>query len=464
MPNRIVVATAETLGPRMAGPAIRSVAIARCLAGEGFDVEIVSTGGVLLDDPMARHVDEQGLRDAFDRADAIIFQGYVLLGAPWAMRTDKPLVVDLYDPIHLEAIEQTRSMGDDTWWAWTNNALDVLAGQTRRGDFFLCASERQRALWIGHLGAEGRVNPISYTDDPTLRRLIDVAPFGIAEEPPVRTGPGVRGVIPGIGDDDKVVLWGGGIYEWFDPLTLVSAIDGLRHRVPDVRLVFMGVTHPNPMVPEMAVVAETRALSERLGLTGRHVFFNEQWIPYDERQNVLLDADVAVTTHKEHIETTFSFRTRVLDYIWASRPIVTTAGDVLADIVAADGLGLVVPPGDVHALETALFRLLTDESLSAACRAAIEDARHRFSWTSALAPLVRFCESPHRAPDLVDPARKHHRALGDAVRPEGVAGRLRYDTRLARKYLSEGGVTNVVRRASGRARRALGGGQGPTSR
>ena len=40
-------------------------------------------------------------------------------------------------------------------------------------------------------------------------------------------------------------------------------------------------------------------------------------MPYDERADYLLDADVGVSTHFPHIETEFSFRTRILDYLWA---------------------------------------------------------------------------------------------------------------------------------------------------
>ena len=44
----------------------------------------------------------------------------------------------------------------------------------------------------------------------------------------------------------------------------------------------------------------------------------EGLIPY------LTEADAGVSTHHEHIETTYSFRTRILDYLWASLPIVAT--------------------------------------------------------------------------------------------------------------------------------------------
>ncbi|HYZ08436.1 MAG TPA: hypothetical protein VE709_07600, partial [Pseudonocardiaceae bacterium] len=42
----------------------------------------------------------------------------------------------------------------------------VLSNQLRRGDFFLCASERQRHFWLGHLAAIGRLSPTLYDADP----------------------------------------------------------------------------------------------------------------------------------------------------------------------------------------------------------------------------------------------------------------------------------------------------------
>ena len=54
------------------------------------------------------------------------------------------------------------------------------------------------------------------------------------------------------------------------------------------------------------------------------------WVPYDERADFLLDADLGVSTHLEHIETAYSFRTRVLDYWWAGLPVVATDGDTFA--------------------------------------------------------------------------------------------------------------------------------------
>jgi hypothetical protein len=137
--------------------------------------------------------------------------------------------------------------------------IRMLNEQLVRGDFFVCASEEQRHLWLGQLSAFGRLNPENYDRDPSLRRLIAVCPFGLPSSPPVSESPAIKGVVDGIGPDDKVVLWAGGIYNWFDPLTAILAIDRLRRDHDDVRMFFLGMTHPNPSVPKMRMAVRAQS-------------------------------------------------------------------------------------------------------------------------------------------------------------------------------------------------------------
>jgi glycosyltransferase involved in cell wall biosynthesis len=298
----------------------------------------------------------------------------------------------------------------------------------------------------------GRVNPVTYDEDETLRSLISVVPFGISDDPPVKTRPALKGVVPGIGADDKVILWGGGIYNWFDPLSLIRAIGLLRHRRADVRLFFMGLRHPNPDILEMRMAVEARRLAEQLGLTGTHVFFNEDWVAYDARQNYLLEADLGVSTHLDHLETAYSFRTRVLDYLWASLPIVATRGDSLAELIEDRQLGVTVPPGDVDALERAISRLLDDEAFAASCRDNARAVAASFAWSEVLQPLMQFCRQPRRAPDLLVPELVSQLRADLSVRPAQPRG-VRVDAMLVRDYFRDGGLRLVMQKAAGRLRR-----------
>ncbi len=399
MRKRLLVFSTDPIGPEMPGPAIRAWHLADALAtGAGADVVLASTVSVEGSHPSAdlRHAHGPALSEMVEEADACFAPSALVYMADELREGAKPVAVDIYDPYHLENLEMGAAVPADHDLSVARQS-GVLNAALRRGDYFTCASERQRDFWLGSLAALGRVNPYNSAGDPTLSRLVSVVPFGLPPAPPVRRAPALRGVLPGIGAGDKVILWGGGVYNWLDPASVVRAVARLATRAPEVRLVFMGMGHPNPSVPEMGAATEVRRLAGDLGLTGKHVFFNAGWVPYEQRADFLLDADVAVSAHLDHLETRYSFRSRVLDYIWAGLPMVLTGGDVLADEVASAGLGKAVAPGDERAIEQALAELLA----SPPPKERFALLARRYSWEEVARPLVEWGRDPRRAPDLV---------------------------------------------------------------
>ncbi|HEY9423187.1 MAG TPA: glycosyltransferase family 4 protein, partial [Microterricola sp.] len=264
-----------------------------------------------------------------------------------------------------------------------------------------------------------------------------------------------KGTLPGIGPDDKVLLWSGGLYNWFDPKTLIRAVAKLSETHDNVRLFFQGTKHPHPGVPEMGIVAESRALAKELGVLDSSVFFNSSWVDYADRHNYLGEADAGVSTHYAHVETTFSFRTRILDYLWAELPMVVTEGDHFAELIASEKLGVVVPPTDVDALTDALETVLFDEKFASAARRNIKRVRQDYEWGTVLAPLVDFVASPQHAPDLVASGAVTAGSTGGARKP--VVRRkkhgIRHDAGLFVHYLKNGGPKVVVKKVQSRLRR-----------
>ncbi len=446
--RKILVLTGDSITERMAGPAIRAWNIASTLSAE-HDVHLMTTNPLVSPPPAAFQISSGKHRDLdgpIEWADVVILQGHVLELAPSLKKQHehKIVVADVYDPMHLELLEQGKDAPDDQRALDLAGVTRVLDAQLERADFFLCASERQRHFWLGHLAALGRLSPRLYDADPTTQSLLAVVPFGLSPQAPTRTGPGLRSAL-GIGESDRVVLWAGGVYSWFDPLTLIRAFDLLRHRRDDARLVFLGMKHPNPEVAEMDIGAKTVRLADSLGLTDKNVFFNEQWVPYSDRQNWLLDADCGVTTHYEHVETTFAFRTRVLDYLWAGLPIVTTDGDAFADLVRAEGLGVVVPAEDAGALADALEKSLYDREFADACVERIRVVAQHYAWPEALKPLVEFCRNPRPAADRLPGGADL--TVSDPVRGTAM---VRRDLALVREYLAAGGPGELAKRAAGR--------------
>jgi glycosyltransferase involved in cell wall biosynthesis len=225
-----------------------------------------------------------------------------------------------------------------------------------------------------------------------------VVPFGVPAEPPRRTpGAGPLEAL-GIGTDDLVLLWGGGVYDWFDPVTVVRAVE----RVPNAHLIFMATGYPNPALPASRELAAAR---EEAGL---RVHFHEGWVEYEQRADWLLDADVGVSAHRDHVETRFAFRTRILDYLWAGLPVLCTSGDALADEVDRADLGAAIAPGDVDGWVAEIENLAADPARRAACGARAAQLGRSLAWERVAAPLSAYCEDPRPAADL---------AAGGPLRP-----------------------------------------------
>ena len=274
----------------------------------------------------------------------------------------------------------------------------LLVDQIARGDYFMCASERQRDYWLGMLAACGRVDAAAYGEDPDLRALIDVVPFGLPREAadPLRAGParrdrGHRPGRPAVRLERR-------------PVGLVRSRDAARRHgarrssTPNIRVLFMGVQRPGEDAPSAAAQRLMRR-SDELGLTGVHVFFRS-WTPYETRHNTYLDATAAVSLHHAHLESRFSFRTRLLDCIWATVPILGTDGDVLAELVRDEHLGLTVRPGDVDGVADALVALATDRDsvTTQGPHASSRSVAPRFRWSTATLPLAAWLDRAERRP------------------------------------------------------------------
>lgn len=402
MSTRVLVISPETPQAAMSGIAIRYWQLAHALAAS-LPVTLAAPGPEALSSPSVRVVEYErqsgeGLRQAAAHSDVVIGGGFFLHRYPFLAALPQPLVIDLYDPFVLENLEihATRRMADQVGVHRFN--LAVLNEQLRRGDFFICASERQRDFWLGMLMANGRINPQTFGTDQTLRNLIDQVPFGVPDEPATRRGARLKGVYPGIAQADKVIYWGGGLWEWFDPLTAIQAMAEIAARRSDVKLFFAGVRHPNPEVPPMRMVEAAQRLSRDLGLTGRCVFFNE-WVPYTERVDYLLDADVGLSLHFDHIESHFSYRTRLLDYIWAGLPMVVTRGDTLGGLAQARGLAKTVAPQDPRGVAEAVLALIAEPGGRAAFTDRAKALAEELRGSQVVQPLLEFCRRPHPAAD-----------------------------------------------------------------
>src|SRR5579885_272660 len=402
--RKILCVTLEPISQQMAGPAIRAFELARQLSSD-FGVTLFSPRpSDLPRDPswpanlqLATGLYRSRLYAIADECEIIYLQANVLKPYPGLARRGKHLVLDLYDPYLLSLLAQ---YADDPLSSSASYRLmhQVLEQHMIAADFSICASERQRDYWLGRYCAIGRLTPEMYRFDPSFRKLIDVVPFGLPSEAPRRTGPGLKGNVPGIAGGDQVLRWGGGIWQWFDPVTVIEAVARLARTRPNIKLFFMGWRSPNPQVPLMEMSVRARQHARQLGVLDSRVIFHDSWVPYEQRVNYLLDADLAVSAHFDLPETRFSFRTRILDYLWAGLPVLSTGGDPLSEAIDKAEAGVALPYKDVGAWEQAIVRICLDNDLKNKYRQNSLRLSEQFTWDKTSRALIDYCRSPHHLP------------------------------------------------------------------
>ena len=186
----------------------------------------------------------------------------------------------------------------------------------------------------------------------------------------------------------------------------------------------MGVKAPDPAITVMSMAQEAMRLADHLGLIGRSVFFHQEWIPYEERANFLLDADIGVSTHFDHLETRFSFRTRILDYLWTELPIIATEGDSFAELIDRHHLGDVVPYQNETALADSIVRLLSDQEELLRIKRNISVVREQFYWNRVVIPLQQMIERLTLEPRLSKKRRERKALMSfliSKIREKGLA-------------------------------------------
>jgi glycosyltransferase involved in cell wall biosynthesis len=441
---KVLVLSAEPVAAQMAGPAIRAVELARALAAE-HEVTLAAPGTATAPPEVtpidAGFADYEALVAAAKRHDVVVAQELppTLLGR----FADLParLVLDLYNPIVVEVLEAVAAKPERAQRRIQALIANRALAQCAVADLVLCASERQRDLWLGGMALGGLIELDAYRRNPSLRSLVDVVPFGIPAEPLPGPSGAIRATFPEIGKKDRILLWAGGVWGWLDPATPIRAMAQLD----GAHLVFMGMGRPGlEKTGQAGFGARARELAE--GLDGERVHFNEGWVPYAERGKWLAEADLGVSAHLDHLEARFSYRTRILDYLWAGLPVVTSSGDALGDLVAARGLGHAVEPGDVDGFVAGCGALLGDRKRYGEARSRIDGLRPSLVWSEVARPLSDWCARIHELPprrprkDVLRRAARaqYRRALTDTIQEDGIQVAARRVGRRIRRWARPG--------------------------
>ena len=400
---RVLVVSAEPLGPLIAGPAIRALELSRVLAGE-HEVTLAAPG--LQESPAAGVApldagfeDYERLAGALASSDVVVAQALPVRLLSRLPDLGTRLVADLYNPTVFEVLEAGSAKATTPRRRQQRQVTRSAGAMIAAASHVMCASESQRDMWLGMMAALERIPLEAYDRDPTFRSFVDIVPFGLPSSPPAGGGDDpIREMFPEVAADDIVLLWGGGVWNWLDPQSAIEAVSIVEERRGDrapVHLVFMGVGRP--ATTELDAMAATGAMLELLSgsaLEGSRVHVNRGWVPYEERASWLTCADAALSAHRDHLESRLAFRTRILDALWADLPVVATSGDELSSLVDASGIGRTAPPGDPIALADAIEALVRDPEAMGMARDRIAAIKPSWTWERCAEPLLGWCERP----------------------------------------------------------------------
>ena len=182
---KILIYSPNVIGKAMAGPAIRSWEFAKALSSEHQVILIAPNTPEIKGDGFTLMTKQHPLYSQhFKQADVMITQALTCSMALQAKRHQVKIIIDAYDPVPLESLEQFKSESLFTRYEKQFSAINNIRFNFQMANGIICASEKQRDLWIGLLLGQKLITPLHYEQDNRLRAFIDTVPFGLSRIPP----------------------------------------------------------------------------------------------------------------------------------------------------------------------------------------------------------------------------------------------------------------------------------------
>jgi len=374
--SKIIIFSTGVVKERLIGPEIRVWEFAKNLFNKGHDVTLAVPNNDFpsgLPFNISQYTDDNFNNLTKDK-DVAVVQGDVYKKfIRFAERI--PTVCDLYDPYIIECLH----LDPGSFPA----AVQTLKEQLLNGDFFLCSSESQRLFYLGMLAILGRLDPAQFSKFNKFENLIDLVPFGAAEENLDFTKAANTG--------KYVNVFLGGVYTWYDPFTSLDCLKIMLRKRNDIKFLF--IKFPYNITAIKNIEKEVLEYAVQIGVKD-NVIFND-WVPYEERSKLYSDIDVALVIHRATLEASLSFRTRVLDLLSFGIPVITNEGGDLEKLIKDYECGLIVKENDSQALADALLLLIENqqkrEEMISRGKALIKE---KFLWEKVIEPLDEFCKNP----------------------------------------------------------------------
>ncbi|EWC64471.1 glycosyltransferase domain containing protein [Actinokineospora spheciospongiae] len=213
---------------------------------------------------------------------------------------------------------------------------------------FLCRSQVERAALLSTLCAFGRITPPDMVRSWTLDHLVTTVPVGFSRR-------GLAAADAAVPRHLADFLWTGGIWAFFQPLMLVEAMAVLRDRGVDATAAYL---HAAPTEDTRATIDSVAKAIADAALADR-VYLRTEALPLSERDQYVKAAQAYVCVAKPGVENETGTRLRLRDTWLHGIPTVIDPYGISGDLVASEGLGVVLRDPSPESLADALQAVKT---------------------------------------------------------------------------------------------------------
>lgn len=235
------------------------------------------------------------------------------VGAVAAIRSGYkgPLHVDYFGHPMAERQQQASVHGSNASLA--EQWISVLEALLRADRFSVCSLSQRLAL-IGELGAAGRLN-----SETCSQEMIDVIPPTVPFFQPLKARQANYLENQGVPQGAKVIFSSGGYNTWVDEEMLFLGVEEALRNDPNLHFVSTGGAidgHVKVVFERFQQRVHKSPVRERFHLLG--------WVTHDEMIDAMLGAHVAVNCDFASLEGELGCRNRLLGWLWAGLRVVTT--------------------------------------------------------------------------------------------------------------------------------------------
>ena len=257
-------------------------------------------------------------------------------------------------------------------------------------DKIFCRNQTAKEVIVGSLISLGRINLADYKKfGSNFDYLAEIAPFGILSSAAKHKQDIYRGVIPGINQDDFILLWNGGVWNRTDSPGMAEIMKHIWPKSKKIKLVLQGFYNPHQIYSREAKQMMDKV--KKYGLLHKNVFIPEQWIEFSERGNYLTEANVGITLSPNIPDANYFIKTRFYDYLWAELPIILNEYESFAREVEKYKLGLVLT-GDYDKQAEEIVKFVRNKKLQAEIKGNIRKYKQGKGWEDQLAPVISYCK------------------------------------------------------------------------